>query len=200
MKGIRWVSMICRPGVVRQVASEHSAIAAVVVNAVNGVAIVPAVAIWCPLPLTGSVVVLLALLLGPLAGFSVPSIYVRIERAVGNYLGGKASLDYLYRLLAWSFLPLALAMLFYSLIPSKETGTVVNILVSIPFLGIAACSVSNYWYNVFEAQGVTRTRAAVGIMITLIVFVVVVVASAGVLALLFSYGISEDMKALIVMY
>jgi len=98
--------MISRPSVVREVAFARAESVAVVVNAVAGLLFVAAISLpWLSL-FTGLLVACLTILFGPFAGFTLSSLYSRVEWTVGRRLGGRASHDELYRLFAWSFLPL----------------------------------------------------------------------------------------------
>lgn len=193
------VSMIFSPLAVREVAFERAESAAVVVNAMTGLFIVAAISLpWLSL-FTGSLVALLTFLFGPLAGFTVSSLYSRVEWTVGKRLGGKASHDELYRLFAWSFLPMGSAALLYALIliTLEKPSTVTELVAAIPSLVIFCCAIRNYYANVTAIQQFSRIRAGIGIVVTLVLFLVLIAGSGGFLYLFSEYGMQDCHKSLL---
>ncbi len=196
MKSIPLFLMIFRPSIVREVAAERSEIAAIVVNAVNGVLMVTAAAMTM-LPLfKGSLVALLGILFGPLAAFLVSSLYSRIEWTVGRRLQGKASLDDIYRISAWSSVPMGFACMLYSLLllPLKNSGPATLLVASIPSLAIAFCAVRNYLCNFLFVQQFTRVRGVVSILLTLVFFIIVMAGGMALFSLFIRYVASEGLK------
>lgn len=199
MKGISLVSLVYRPRSVREVALARTDVAAAMVNCATGILVLAAVALSVPVPLTASLVVVLAILFGPLVGFIVSSVYPRIETAVGGRLGGKASLGDLYRLFAWGFLPLGLAALISSIIlgQSNLPGSVTIPLAATVLLVFACSSVINYCSNVLVAHQFSFTRGAVSLVLTFVLFVGLLAVGLGLLLLLFTYGVNEDLTGLL---
>jgi hypothetical protein len=198
MKKIPFVSLIFRPRVAREVAAERTEIVAVVVNAVNGLLVVSALTLPMLSLFTTLLVVLLTILFGPFVGFIVSSLYSRIEWTVGRRLGGRASLEEIYRLFAWSLLPAGYAALLYGLIQLtlKEPSTATEIVASIPSVVIFCCAIRNYCSNIIAVQQFTRVRGIVSVVLTFFLFLILVVGGLGFLSLLFSYGAGETMKSI----
>ncbi|MCM2359153.1 MAG: hypothetical protein NDI77_13470 [Geobacteraceae bacterium] len=198
MKNVPFASLIFRPRVVREVAAERAEIAAVFVNAVNGLFAVAAIFLPMLSLFTTSLVALLTILFGPLAGFTVSSLYSRVEWTVGRRLGGTASLDELYRLFAWSFLPAGCAALLYSLIllTLNEPSPATEFLAAIPSLFLLCCAFRNYCANVIVTHQFTRARGSASIVLTLALFLVLIAGGVGFLSLLFRYGTGESLKSI----
>lgn len=198
MKVIPLVSSVYRPRLAREIALGQSLTPAIFVNGINGALAVTSIAISVPTPLTDSLVAIMAILFGPLVGFTVSSIYTRIETAVGIRLGGKASHDDLYRLFAWSFLPLTLAALVSSLILTQYSrlGSLTTPLAATLCLLFAACSIRNYGANVLNAHELSRTRGVVSLVLTFLLFIGLAAVSIGFLLFVFSYGVDTDMLGL----
>ncbi|WP_029909994.1 hypothetical protein [Pelobacter seleniigenes] len=97
-----------RANTLGQLAAEHSLICAGFINAVTGSLLL--VTILSPLLslFTPALTFLLVILFGPLLGFLISSFYSRVEYVLGKLFSGKAALEQLYRLYAWSLLPFAL--------------------------------------------------------------------------------------------
>lgn len=110
MKSGRYLTMLYQPAAVREQAAERSVMTAVGINAVYGMLAVAAITPPMLSMFTAGLVVTATLLFGPLLCFIVSSLYPRVEMTVGRRLGGTATLDELYRLFAWSFLPAGLAL------------------------------------------------------------------------------------------
>jgi hypothetical protein len=203
MKSIPLVYLIFGPRSVHEIVWARTGIAAVIVNAVSGMVLVAVPAVFLLPFFTLTLAALLVILLGPLIGFLSSSLYSRLEWFVGTRLGGKASLDDLYRIFAWSFLPLSLALLLYVLLClfvdalKALPEPVTMIAVSIPSLVIGYCSLRNYCSNVIAVQQFTRIRSAVSIVLTFALFLTVTSAAVGFLWLLSEYGMSEDLKAML---
>ena len=192
MNVIPSVSSVYRPRLAREFALDQSEIAAITVNGINGALAVAsiAIAIAISIRLTTSLMVVMTVLYGPLVGFIVSSVYTGIEKTVGSRLGGKASHGVIYRLYAWSFLPLWLAALVASLIASQYSwlGTWTIPLAVILCLVFAVFSIRNYWANVLYAHQFSRARGAVSLVLTLLLFIVLMAVSIGVLLFFFTYG------------
>jgi hypothetical protein len=188
--------MISRPRVFREVALGQPEYAAVVVNAVTGLLLVAAISLpWLSL-FTGSLVALLTLLFGPLVGFTVSSLYSRVDWTVGRRLGGKASPDELYRLFTWSFLPMGFAVLLYSLIliSIDKSSAATKLVTLIPSLVFFFCAIRNYCSNIIATQQFTRIRGGINIAVTFVLFLVLI-AGCGAFFYLFSeYGMQNCLK------
>lgn len=197
MNNIPIVSMFFSPLTVRKVAFERPESAAVVVNAMAGLFIVGAISLqWLSL-FTGALVAVLTILFGPLAGFTVSSLYSRVEWTVGKRLGGKASHDELYRLFAWSFLLMGSAELLYSLflITLEKPSTVTGLVAGIPSLIIFCCAIRSYWVNIIVSQQFTRTRGLACIVISLVLFLVLIAGGGAVLSLLCEFGMQDGLMS-----
>jgi hypothetical protein len=163
---------------------------AVAVNAVNGIFIMTAVSMTMLGLFTGLLVALLGILFGPLVSFTVSSIYSRIEWAVGRRLGGSATLDDLYRIFAWSFLPLGVACLLYGFILFvfiKPESTTVYVEL-IPPVVVLLWSMWSYCSNIIAAQQFTRIRGTISLILTFFSFLLVIAGGIGFLSLLTNYG------------
>jgi hypothetical protein len=191
--------MISSPKVVREAALGLSDHAAVVINALAGLLVVAAISLpWLSL-FTGTLVGAMTMLFGPLAGFTVSSLYSRVEWTVGKRLGGNASHDELYRLFAWSFLPMGSAALLYALIllTLKKPSVATELVVSIPSLAILLCAVRNYGAGVIISQQFTRTRGAISIVVTLVLFLILIAGGGACLSLLFEFGLDDSLWSLL---
>lgn len=190
---------------VDEIAWARTGIAAVIVNAVSGMVFVavPVTPMSLESIATPALGALLIILFGPLIGFFCSSIYARLEWFVGTRLGGKASLDDLYGIFAWSFLPLSVALLLCTLLFSfldalkVPLETVTMIAASIPSLVIGYCSLRNYCSNVIAVQQYTRLRGAISLVLTFALFLMVIMVAGGFLLLILRYGMSENLKALL---
>jgi hypothetical protein len=155
-----------------------------------GLLIVAAISLqWLSL-FTGPLVALLTILFGPLAGFTVSSLYSRVEWTVGKRLGGKSTHDELYRLFAWSFLLIGFAALLYSLflITLEKSSAVSELVAAIPSLVIFCCAIRNYYANVSAIQHFSRVRACICIVLTLVLFLILIAGSGEFLGLFSEYG------------
>lgn len=196
MKKLPLIPLIFRPQVVREVAAEGSEFTAVAVNAITGIFVVAGISLPMQSLFTKSLVALITILFGPLVGFIISSLYSRVEWTVGKRLGGEASLDEVYRLFAWSFLPAGFAAMLYGLVMCvlKEPSTTTEIAAAIPLLFILCCAVRNYGSNIITAQQFTKTRGTLSIIITLVMFLILFAGCGAFLSLLFTYGMGDCTK------
>lgn len=195
---MKTVSLIFRPCAVREIAAGRPEMAAVAVNAMNGLFVAAAILLPMLSLYTPSLVAALIVLFGPLIGFVVSSLYCRVEWTVGRRLGGKASLDELYRFFAWSFLPTGVAALLYGLVhvALKNPSTLLEVAVAIPVLLIFCCAIRNYSSNIIASQHFTRTRGIVGIVSAFILFLILIAGGAVFLSFLFNCGTGESLKSI----
>jgi len=182
--------MILSPRTTREFAMKQSQMTAVGVNALNGVFVITAVSMTM-LPLfTGLLVAALGILFGPLVSFTVSSIYSRMEWTVGKRLGGNATLDDLYRIFAWSFMPLAFAYLLCRLILfvfiKPESHTIFVELA--PPLPVALWCIWCYCSNVIALQHFTQIKGTIDLVVTFLLFLVFIAGGVGFFSLLASYG------------
>jgi hypothetical protein len=198
MKPKAYVTMLFQPAAVREQAAGRVALTAVGINAVYGMLVFSALAPSMLSMFTAAFVVTVTLLFGPLLGFIVSSLYARVEMTVGRRLGGRATLDELYRLFAWSFLPAGLAFLLIALLFSlvDRTSTVVQWILSLPLLVLFGCGVRNYCSNVIAAQRFTLGRGLTCMVITFILFTVLITAGVGIVAILLRLGAGESLSAI----
>lgn len=205
MKGIRFVYQMLGPSSALEIALARTEFATVTINAVSGMVLLaaPATLMFLISASTFSLSACLIILFGPLVGFLCSSIYSRLEWFIGMRLGGKAPLDDLYRVFAWSFLPLTLWLLCYLLLcffvaklePTYETETMIAI--SIPFVIMSYFSLRNYGTSVIVVQQFTRARGVVSIAITLVLALTMTFAATVLLWLFAAYGMSQGMKTML---
>lgn len=188
-------SVLFRPQSVRDLAADTSELVAVTIIAVNGMIVAAAITLHLLSMFTTPLVVLLTILFGPLVGFMVSSLYTRVEMAVGRRLGGKATRVELYRLFAWSFLPVGLAALLYSLIiyTLKQPSATTQLAATIPSLLLFCCAIRNYCANSIFTQQFTRLRGFVSILMSCTLFLVLI---AGILGFL-SYQMGDCLKSMV---
>jgi hypothetical protein len=201
MTSIPVFSLIFRPSEVRRVAEGRSELVAMAVNAFSGILILIALALqWMPL-FSVSLVAALGILFGPLAGLLLSRLYSGLEWTVGRRLKGAGSRDLLYRILTWSFLPLGFAALLESVILLSLRGytSATLIAASLPSLFAAFLCVRNYCSNVIAVHHVTRKRGAVGILVTLILFLLVIIGGACLIALAVQYCTGGYLKTLLLL-
>lgn len=142
------------------------------------------------LPLfTGLLVALLGILFGPFVSFMISSIYSRIEWTVGRRLGGSAALEDLYRIFAWSFLPLGFTCLLYGfilflLIEPKCPTILVEL--TPPIVVLLWCTWS-YCLNIVAVQRFTRIKGAISLVLTFFLFLVIIAGGIGFFFLLTNY-------------
>jgi hypothetical protein len=181
---------VFRPRTMREFAMERSEMAAVAVNAVNGIFVITALSMRMLGFFTALLVALLGILFGPLVSFIVSSIYSRIEWTTGRRLGGNASLDHLYRVFAWSFLPFGLACLLYGFILfvfiKAESPTIAAEI--IPPLVVLLWCIWGYCFNIVAVQHFGRMKGAVSLVLTFFLFLVVIAGGVGFFLLLTNYG------------
>ncbi len=185
------ISLLYRPAAVRAKAAECSVFSAVGLNALYGMLIIAAVGPSMLQMFTSGFVFAVTLLFGPLLGFIVSSVYPRVEMTIGKMLGGAATLDELYRLFAWSFLPAGLALLLDTMFTEK------SFIVPISFFLLILCGIRNYCSNIIATQQFTRVRGAVAIILTLVLFFVLLAAGVGLITTLFRWGMGESVSAIV---
>ena len=167
-------------------ALNQSVLTAGVVNAINGTLLMTALLLQLRPFLPISLMLLLTVLFGPFSGLAISIIYTRIELWTGQKLGGKASYDDLYRIFTWSFFPAGLAfaisefvsLLFTNngILKQGETASfppVRELLIFLCFLGVLCLALRNYCTNVMAANRFAKLRGALGILITLVLFVII---------------------------
>ena len=199
MKSEPYFTMLYQPAAVRERAAERSGMTAVGINAVYGMLVVAAITPSMLSMFTIGFVVTVTLLFGPLLGFIVSSLYPRVEMTVGRRLGGTATLDKLYRLFAWSFLPAGLALVLLALLFSSldRISTVVQWSLCIPVLVLLCCGIRNYCSNIITAQSFTLVRGITGLVLTFIFFLVLIAAGVGFITILFRCGAGESLSAIL---
>lgn len=201
VKKIPFVSLSYSPNAVREMAGKKAKFAAVVINAVNGMFAAAAVCLpmlsFCTVPL----VALLIMIFGPFAGFVASSLYSRVEWTVGRRLGGKSSRDGLYNLFAWSFFPPGIGLMLYGLIMSRmeKPSTTTELVAAVPFLVLFCFAVRNYCSNIIACHQFTRTRGIVSVVMSFVLFVVLIVAGMGFLAILFKYAEGQSLNSILEM-
>lgn len=192
-------SMLYRPEAARAMAAERSVFTAVGLNALNGMLVIAAIGPSMLQIFTLGFVIAVTLLFGPLLGFIVSSLYPRVEMTVGKRLGGLATLDELYRIFAWSFLPVGLALLLFTVTLSVfvKMSAIIEYIVSFPFFVLLLCSLRNYCSNIIATQQFSRMRGAIAIALTLILFIVLLSAGVGIITILFRGGACESLSAIV---
>ncbi|MEJ2201991.1 MAG: hypothetical protein P8X63_13405 [Desulfuromonadaceae bacterium] len=191
--------MLFQPTAVGEQAAERSVMTAVGINAVYGMLVLAALAPLMQSMFTAGLIASITLLFGPLLGFFVSSLYPRVEMTVGRWLGGDAPLDELYRLFAWSFLPAGLGLPLIALLFSLDgrTSTGMQWILSLPPLILFGCGIRNYCTNIIAAQRFTPVRGLTCLLITFILFVVLMTAGVGFVAILFRLGAGESLAAIL---
>lgn len=197
MRNFLIYTLIADPRRLKEFTDSKKEMTAVGVNAVTGIFLVLAAALTMSSLFTTGLVILASILFGPLVGFVISSSYPRIEWTVGRRLGGKAALDELYRIFAWSFLPVGFSLLFYSLVMLfiKEPGIAVSLLLAIPSIGLFLLAVRNYCSNSIAVQQFSIKRGTLGLVITVVLFIVLIAGCGSLLRLLYNYGVCENLKA-----
>ncbi len=192
------ISLIIHPIAVRKAAMKHGEIPALILNGVNGLAFLAALSLSMLSLFTFSLVIVLAVLFGPLIGFIFSSLYTRVEWTVGRRLGSEACLGELYRIFAWSILPAGFAALFYALIMVvlNKPSTMVQILGAVPSLFVICCVIRNYWSNIIATHQFTRSRGSASIILTLFLFLILIGGGISYLWLFMEYGMDENLKSL----
>ena len=198
MQSIPGISFLFRPRIVLDRATKSSEVAAVIVNAINGMFVVGAIVLPMHSLFTYTLVALQIILFGPLVGFVFTSLYSRVEWTVARRLGGKASLDDIYCLFAWAFLPAGFALLLYGLIilTLKESSTKSELFAAIPSFILFCCATRNYCSNIIVTQHFTRTRGALSMVVTLVLFLILIAGGVCLLTLLFRYGMCGSLESI----
>jgi hypothetical protein len=192
-------TMVVRPGAVGELALSRPPVVAVAVNAVNGVALMTAMTLALLPMFTPALVLVLAILFGPLIAFAISSLYARIEWTVGRRLGGQTCLEDIYRIFAWSCLPLGFAALLARIIllALDEPDLTTAFAVSIPALIIALLAVRTYCANLVRAQQFSRVKGGVSLVLTLVLFLIVIAGLACILMLFFRYGAGDFLQTVL---
>jgi hypothetical protein len=162
------------PHALREFALDRSAFSTLAVNLLSGILILPI----ATLPLLDTVsiplLLLIAVLFGPFIGVSVSFLYPRLEYWAGRRLGGNASFDKLYRIFAWSFMPVGpmsiaswLAIVFWQ----NRLGNLFLPVALAPLLIVLGFSVFSYCFNVIILHRLTKIKGAVSMFIALIFFI-----------------------------
>lgn len=198
MKSLQNASFIPSSATLREAAAKTGDNGAVLLNAGSGVILMIAMVVPMHRAFTPALLILICLLFGPLLGFLVSSLYPRAEAAVGRLLGGSAHLDELYRLFAWSFLPIACATLLNSLILQAlaPASTAAGIICLIPAVIIISLAARNYCGSIMAAQGFTRARGITCLLLSLLLFVVVLAAGTTAFGLLLKYALRDSLLLL----
>lgn len=194
-----YFSLLYLPATGREPAAERSEIFAVVINAIYGIFVVAAVSPQLLSMFTVGFVVTVALVFGPLIGFIFSSLYTRVVMTVSRRLGGKATLDELYRLFAWSFIPTGMSMLLYTLLVSmpNRNSTALDMILSIPVFVLFCCGIRNYCSNTIAAQRFTRIRGFVSISLSFILFLVLLAGGIGFITIIFKLSGGETLLSLV---
>jgi hypothetical protein len=161
-----------------------------------------AIALSVPVPLTPSLIAASAILFGPLFGLAVSSVHTRIQTAVARRLGGVASFGDIYKLLAWSVLPLGLGALISSLLLRQFhwLGWPAAAAAGITLLLFLFCSMRTYWVNVLAAQELSRARCAASLAITFTLFTGLIAVCMAFILLVFGYGVNKDPAGLMLLF
>jgi hypothetical protein len=170
-------------------------------NAGNGILILSALALQGLSLFTLPLIVALGILFGPLAGLLTSRLYSGIEWTVGRRLQGTATRDLLYQVFTWSFLPLGFAALLESafLLILSDCTSATLLVASLPSLFVAFLCVRNYCSNMIAVHRVTRKRGAAGIVATLILFLIVIIGGACLIAIAVKYGTGDYLKVLLLL-
>jgi hypothetical protein len=201
MTSIPLFSLTFHPSEIRRAAEGRSGLVAMALNALNGILILSALALQCRPLFTAPLVAVLCILFGPLAGLLISRLYSGLEWTVGRRLKGAGSRDLLHGILTWSFLPLGFAVLLESAILLILRGYTIATLIaaSLPSLFIAFLCVRSYCSNVIAVHHVTRKRGAAGILVTLLLFLLVIIGAACLVALAVKYGTGDYLKMILLL-
>jgi hypothetical protein len=157
-----YIALICRPAAVRDAALKRSVIYAMAVNAINGMLVMTALWIQMSYMFTVPLIVTIGFLFGPFFSFIVSSTCSRIQWFVGGRMGSPASYNDIYRIFAWSFLPLSVMALLNSLVLIQfyKPGLLLGSVTLLPFILIALLGVRNYCSNIIALHQFMRLRGA----------------------------------------
>lgn len=194
-----YISLVFCPDTGRELAAKKPEISAVVINAMYGILVLAAIAPQMLSMFTPLLAVIVVILFGPLIGFIISSLYTRVEMTVGRRLGGKASLDQLYRLFAWSFLPAGLSLLLYSIImlALDKPSTTTELVSTIPSLILVCCAIRNYCSNIISTQQFSRVRGVVSISLSFILFLVLLAGGLGFITIILKLSTGETLLSLV---
>lgn len=198
MKPGTYLSLLYRPDTARELAARQPELSAVVINAMYGILGLVAISSQLLEKFTSSLVLLTAILFGPLIGFIVSSLYTRVEMTVGRRLGGTATLAELYRSFAWSLIPAGLAVLLYTILSAvtDKTSAMRDIIVSIPVFVLIGCGIRNYCSNIIAAQRFSLARGLAEIILACILSLVLLAGGVGLVTFLFRCGTGESLSSL----
>jgi len=194
MKISRFLHLMFGPDPADEIASVPTGFAPIIMNAGSGIVLMSALAVSLKSVCTTALAVLLVLLFGPFVGFLVSSLYSRLEWFVGNRLGGKSSLDALYGVFPWLFLPVSFALLVFVLIllfmdiGNQPPETVMLIAAAIPSLVIVCFALRNYWLTIVAIRQFTQKKGAVSVVLTFVLFVALISLAVFILLLFARYS------------
>jgi hypothetical protein len=162
--------MIYRPDAAREAALNRSEIAALIVNAVNGMLLMTALWIQMSFMFTVPLIITIGVLFGPLFGFIVSSGYSRVNWFIGRRLGSPASYNDLYRIFAWSFLPFSFAALLTSMVflQFDKPDPSASAAILVPLIIICILTVRNYLSNIAAIHQFTWLRGATSTVLSFI--------------------------------
>jgi len=162
------------PRASRELALNQTMLTAIAVNAISGALMATIYLLPLLNILSLQLMLLLAVLFGPFTSLIISSVYPGIELWTGQKMGGKASFVDLYRIFAWSFLPVGLASittwLMVSLAFAKSENTP-HLIIYAPLLIIFCFASRIYCSNVIASQRLSKTKGAVSMLITFVIFV-----------------------------
>lgn len=185
-----------RPQTTFDLGENRSELSALVVNALSGMFLVASFFLpWLSL-IKISLLLVLSLLFGPLVGFVISSTYARSEWLVGRRFCGTANHSSIYRLFAWSFLPVGLAVLLSTsimmILDKLDRGPAA--LAFIPFMLVLGITARNYFINLVDLQQLSRKKIISSMLLSWLLFVLLIAAVLMVLAMLINMGMGGDMK------
>ncbi len=191
-----FVTALFRPQTTYDLVENGSDQSALVVNALSGMFLVASFFLpWLSL-MKISLLLVLSLLFGPLVGFFVSSTYARSEWLVGRKLGGSADYSRIYRLFAWSFLSVGLAVFLSTtivmLLDKLNRGPAALALA--PLLIILGFTARSYSLNLVQIQQLPRKRTVISMMLSFLLFALLLAAGLFFLAMLINMGMGGDMK------
>ena len=199
MSSLRLTDLLLRPQALRDLAMKQSYVAAVAVNAINGIFLM--IALWVQMQqmFTVSLIITIGILFGPLAGFIISSTYSRVEWLVERTLNGRAARDELYRLFSWSLLPLSFVALINSIILIKigAASGLANAAILLPTVIALMLTLRNYCVNLSAIQRFSVTRGAAGLFLATISWLIVMCLGLAVLSLVISFGSGQGFREML---
>jgi hypothetical protein len=170
----KYILAMISPRVSCELALNQTMLTAVAVNAINGALMATIYLLPLLNILSLQLMLLTAVLFGPFVSLIISSVYSGIEFWTGQKMGGKASFADLYRIFAWSFLPVGFAgittWLIFSLAFVNSRNTI-PLIIYAPFLIIFCFAIIIYCSNVMAIQRFSKTKAAVSMLISFIIFI-----------------------------